>query len=562
MAASKYGSSAAGSGMYDVESASGFAGLVRSSVTPEEAQRPQVIRHRGVAVVPQPGRLAQQSLGLQEGPDRVFVGGMLLDLGLGVRQPHRRWQVAMPVGLETFQDAGPLVLPGADGHQGAGVHRDAGDVAQERVEGVPPDRLPTGQAGPHLDQPGPQVFQRVGGRRGVGTQLGEPGHQRGEPLPDAVERADRDVRQLGLRRRGQNFLGGRHHVRRVAQEPGGLGDLRPREQQHVEDRAERRLDVGHRLRPGAQHVSSQVTRLSADRSRRRSTRSATGRSALSCSSSASVASKASRCARCAATAASPSSGSQPSGRATRMMSSLDRGCVRTRQAQKSAAYPSIVSPMIEAYGRAAVVTQTGPRPAFGVLVNGMSDSMQRSFGWWDMFVAPEDDPCSDENFEGERATWSVFCGTAAAAAIDNAPAWTPSRWPVARSSRPICRCWGWSGTCGVGDLVRLRMFGEQGRPHFRPEDEPNGDFGNAAADPEMVAEAWRLWRDEVAFAERYVAEAPDLGVIGAAGDPLRQVLVHMIEEYARHNGHADFLRERIDGRVGSVSRGQMRSPVM
>jgi hypothetical protein len=31
---------------------------------------------------------------------------------------------------------------------------------------------------------------------------------------------------------------------------------------------------------------------------------------------------------------------------------------------------------------------------------------------------------------------------------------------------------------------------------------------------------------------------------------LRWVLVHLIEEYARHNGHADILRERIDGRVG------------
>jgi hypothetical protein len=31
---------------------------------------------------------------------------------------------------------------------------------------------------------------------------------------------------------------------------------------------------------------------------------------------------------------------------------------------------------------------------------------------------------------------------------------------------------------------------------------------------------------------------------------LREVLVHMIEEYARHNGHADLLRERIDGRIG------------
>jgi Protein of unknown function (DUF664) len=31
---------------------------------------------------------------------------------------------------------------------------------------------------------------------------------------------------------------------------------------------------------------------------------------------------------------------------------------------------------------------------------------------------------------------------------------------------------------------------------------------------------------------------------------LRELLAHMIEEYARHNGHADLLRERIDGRLG------------
>jgi Protein of unknown function (DUF664) len=37
---------------------------------------------------------------------------------------------------------------------------------------------------------------------------------------------------------------------------------------------------------------------------------------------------------------------------------------------------------------------------------------------------------------------------------------------------------------------------------------------------------------------------------GKEGDVLREVLVHMIEEYARNNGHADVLRERIDGRVG------------
>jgi hypothetical protein len=63
-----------------------------------------------------------------------------------------------------------------------------------------------------------------------------------------------------------------------------------------------------------------------------------------------------------------------------------------------------------------------------------------------------------------------------------------------------------------------------------------------------------IWRSEVAFADQLVAEAPDLDITG--DDPwrgpmsLRWVLVHMIEEYARHDGHADLLRERIDGRVG------------
>jgi hypothetical protein len=84
------------------------------------------------------------------------------------------------------------------------------------------------------------------------------------------------------------------------------------------------------------------------------------------------------------------------------------------------------------------------------------------------------------------------------------------------------------------------------------EEDPNGDFNGAVPDPEVVAQAWDTWRTEVAFAERFVELAPDLGVTGTDDEPieLREVLVHMIEEYARHNGHADFLRERIDGRVG------------
>jgi hypothetical protein len=70
----------------------------------------------------------------------------------------------------------------------------------------------------------------------------------------------------------------------------------------------------------------------------------------------------------------------------------------------------------------------------------------------------------------------------------------------------------------------------------------------------VVEQAWRLWREEIEFTNRYVAEAPNLDVTGQVPGhgpiSLREVLVHMIEEYARHNGHADLLRERIDGRTG------------
>ena len=81
-----------------------------------------------------------------------------------------------------------------------------------------------------------------------------------------------------------------------------------------------------------------------------------------------------------------------------------------------------------------------------------------------------------------------------------------------------------------------------------------------SSDLQVVAEAWDAWRAEVGFATRFVAEAPSLDITG--DDPLNQhgsgggslslrdVLVGMVFEYGRHLGHADLLRERIDGRVG------------
>jgi hypothetical protein len=68
-----------------------------------------------------------------------------------------------------------------------------------------------------------------------------------------------------------------------------------------------------------------------------------------------------------------------------------------------------------------------------------------------------------------------------------------------------------------------------------------------------VESAWAEWRREVAFAEAWLDQADDLGALVDLGDDqveVRDILVHMVEEYARHCGHADLLRECIDGRTG------------
>jgi uncharacterized damage-inducible protein DinB len=91
------------------------------------------------------------------------------------------------------------------------------------------------------------------------------------------------------------------------------------------------------------------------------------------------------------------------------------------------------------------------------------------------------------------------------------------------------------------------------RPYRIPENRDH-DFDGAVGDPSVVAEAWTAWRSAVADAETFTDAAESLDVLGVMSDgarlELREVLVHMIEEYARHCGHADLLRECVDGRTG------------
>lgn len=101
---------------------------------------------------------------------------------------------------------------------------------------------------------------------------------------------------------------------------------------------------------------------------------------------------------------------------------------------------------------------------------------------------------------------------------------------------------------------RQVMARQDAPPHFSSKENPDDDFDGAAPDPAVIAAAWEAWRAEVAFADDFVAEAPDLDIVGEDSwrgtVSLRWVLIHMVEEYARHNGHADLLRERIDGAIG------------
>ena len=83
----------------------------------------------------------------------------------------------------------------------------------------------------------------------------------------------------------------------------------------------------------------------------------------------------------------------------------------------------------------------------------------------------------------------------------------------------------------------------------------DADFNDVdQADP---AEAFSAFDRECAASRQIVEQAPSLDVFSErasdrTGEPwsLRWIVTHMIEEYARHNGHADLLRERVDGSTG------------
>ena len=100
-----------------------------------------------------------------------------------------------------------------------------------------------------------------------------------------------------------------------------------------------------------------------------------------------------------------------------------------------------------------------------------------------------------------------------------------------------------------------QMAGEDAPRLYATDEDRDGDWNGAVADPAVVEEAMARWRTEMASPSasspaRRLARTPVRPRPRRGHLSLRDLLVAQIAEYARHCGHADLLRERIDGRVG------------
>ncbi len=99
---------------------------------------------------------------------------------------------------------------------------------------------------------------------------------------------------------------------------------------------------------------------------------------------------------------------------------------------------------------------------------------------------------------------------------------------------------------------RQQFAGEDLPLLYYSDDDPDQDFDALGGD---FDDDLTVWRSECESARAIVANAVSLeqkGLRQRDGLPfsLRWLMLHLIAEYARHNGHADLLRERIDGRTG------------
>ncbi|MGC5000189.1 DinB family protein [Streptomyces sp. DT195] len=170
----------------------------------------------------------------------------------------------------------------------------------------------------------------------------------------------------------------------------------------------------------------------------------------------------------------------------------------------------------------------------------------------DMWADPDDDPRNTDgpSPDGESATLQDFLTNyrltlrmkcegldAARLALRSVPPSTMSLLGLVRHLAEVERDW--------------RNWISEGEPLPKIYGARDADFDGAVAEQAVVDAAFRDLEREQAATDAALAGHPDLGAhVGKEGIAVRELLVHRIEEYAHHCGHADLLRERVDGRVG------------
>jgi len=178
-------------------------------------------------------------------------------------------------------------------------------------------------------------------------------------------------------------------------------------------------------------------------------------------------------------------------------------------------------------------------------------------GYDGMWAKPEDDPRAGGSPVGELATIREYLSnyrltlgmkcedlSPEQLATRSVPPSTLSLLGLIRHMARVEHNWFQRSLQGLRDVPRL----------FWSPDDGDLDFNGAVADPAVVEEAFAAWKAQIAAADEWLDGQIDLDavVLTPRGEQvgIRDILIHMIEEYARHCGHADLLRERIDGRTG------------
>ncbi|MFE9847716.1 DinB family protein [Streptomyces sp. NPDC005576] len=170
----------------------------------------------------------------------------------------------------------------------------------------------------------------------------------------------------------------------------------------------------------------------------------------------------------------------------------------------------------------------------------------------DMWADPENDPrdSGEGSPDGESATLQDYLKDYRLTLLMKCEGLAPEQ--LARRSVP-------PSTMSLLGLVRHLAEVERDWRNWISDGDPlpklygvrDADFDGAFAEQALVDGAYADLAREQAATDAALAPHVDLGErLGEDGIAVRELLVHRIEEYARHCGHADLLRECVDGRVG------------